>query len=341
MGVQISGILDKNPLEMAELTGKVTAIDAYNTLYQFLSIIRQPDGTPLMDIAGRVTSHLSGLFYRTAKFIEVGLLPVYVFDGKPPAFKNITLEKRERIKSEAEKRLEEALSKGDLEQARKAAQATSRLTKEMVADAKNLLGLMGIPTVQAPSEAEAQAAHMTKRDDAFATASQDYDSLLFGSPKLVRNLAITGRKKLPNKKTYVEVKPELIDLKKTLSSLGITQEKLIVLGVLVGTDFNAGGVKGIGPKKALALVQTKSVDTIFTEIDFSPYDPQMILDFFLHPPVEDNYEIKWEKPDEEGIKKMMVDEHSFSEERVAKVLETVRKKSPHSQKSLGSWLKGS
>lgn len=338
MGVQISGILDKNPLEIAELTGKVIAIDAYNTLYQFLSIIRQPDGTPLMDTAGRVTSHLSGLFYRTAKFIEAGLLPVYVFDGKPPAFKNITLEKRELIKSEAEKRLEEALSKGDIEQARKAAQATARLTKEMVVDAKNLLGLMGVPTVQAPSEAEAQAAYMTTRGS-FATASQDYDSLLFGSSRLVRNLTITGKKKLPNKETYVEVKPELIDLKKNLSSLGITQEKLIVLGILVGTDFNAGGVKGIGPKKALALVQTKSVDTIFTEIDFSPYDPQMILDFFLRPPVEDKYEITWNKPDEEGVKKMMVDGHSFSEERVAKVLETIRKKSPNSQKSLGSWLK--
>lgn len=339
MGVQISDILVRAQLEIGGLAGKVIAIDAYNSLYQFLSIIRQPDGTPLMDAAGRVTSHLSGLFYRTARFIEFGLLPVYVFDGKPPAFKNITLEKRELIKSDAKKRLEEALSKGDLEQARKAAQATSRLTKDMVADAKKLLNLMGVPVVQAPSEAEAQAAHMTKRGDAFATASQDYDSLLFGSPKLVRNLAITGRKKLPGKETYIEVKPELIELNKVLSGLGITQERLVVLGVLVGTDFNPGGVKGIGPKKALQLVQTKSVDAILTEIDFTPYDAQMIMDFFLKPPVEDNYEIKWEKPDGEGMKGMMVGEHSFSEERVAKVLDTMNKKSPHSQKSLGSWLR--
>ncbi len=340
MGVQISDIVERTPLEIEALNGKTTAIDAYNTLYQFLSGIRQPDGTPLMDVAGRVTSHLSGLFYRTSKFIEVGIMPVFVFDGKPPAFKNVTLEKREQIKFEAEKKLEEALANGDMEQARKAAQATSRLTKEMVTEAKDLLGLMGIPVVQAPSEAEAQAAHMTKRGDAFATASQDYDSLLFGSPKLVRNLTITGRKKLPNKEIYIEVKPELIDLKKTLDTLGLTQEKLIMLGIMVGTDFNNGGIKGIGPKKALQIVRTKNVDAILTEIDFSPYDPQMILDFFLNPPIENNYEIKWKKPDEEGIKKMMIDEHSFSEERVTRVIDTISKKSPGSQKKLGSWLKG-
>ncbi|MBI3413659.1 MAG: flap endonuclease-1 [Candidatus Aenigmarchaeota archaeon] len=341
MGVQISGILDKNPVEITDLSGRVIAIDAYNTIYQFLSIIRQPDGTPLMDTAGRVTSHLSGLLYRTSKFIEAGILPVFVFDGKPPAFKNVTLERREQVKSQAEKKLEEALSSGDVEGARKAAQAASRLTKDMVADAKKLLDLMGVPATQAPSEAEAQAAHMTKRGDAYATASQDYDSLLFGSPKLVRNLTVTGKKKLPNKETYVEVKPELIELKKVLAGLGITQEKLVVLGILVGTDFNAGGVRGIGPKKALALVQSKSVDEILTETDFSPYDPQMVLDFFMNPPVEDGYKIEWKKPDEDGIKKMMVDDHSFSEERVGKVLETLRKKSPHTQKSLGSWFKGS
>ncbi|MBI4176830.1 MAG: flap endonuclease-1 [Candidatus Aenigmarchaeota archaeon] len=338
MGVQISDIIEKDPVEMDSLSAKVVAIDAYNTLYQFLSSIRQPDGTPLMDTAGRVTSHLSGLLYRTSRFIEAGMLPVFVFDGKPPAFKNVTLEKRALVKAEAEKKLEEALAKGDMEQARKAAQAASRLTKDMVAEAKNLLNLMGIPVVQAPSEAEAQAAHMTKRGSAFATASQDYDSLLFGSPRLVRNLTITGKKKLPNKETYIEVRPEMVELKRNLGMLGITQEKLIVLGILVGTDFNVGGIKGIGPKKALHIVQTRSVDEIFTEMDFSPYDPQMILNFFTNPPVEDNYEISWKKPDEEGIKKMMVDGHSFSEERVAKVLGTMKKKSPHSQKNLGSWL---
>ncbi len=341
MGVQISDIVKRSYIELDKLVNRAVAIDAYNTLYQFLSSIRQPDGTPLMDSAGRVTSHLSGLFYRTSKFIEAGLMPIFVFDGKPPAFKKITLEKREQIKSEAEKRLERSVEKGDIEEARKAAQASSRLTKDMVAESKKLLELMGVPVVQAPSEAEAQAAHMTKRGDAFTTASQDYDSILFGSPRLVRNLTITGKKKLPNKETYIDVKPEIIELEKNLIALGLTQERLIVLGILVGTDFNPGGIRGIGPKKALQLVQTKSVDEIFTEMDFSPYDPQIALDFFLNPPVDDNYEIKWSKPDGEGIKNMMAGEHSFSEERVEKVLETMGKKSPHSQKNLGSWLKSS
>ncbi len=337
MGVQIAEIVGRTAIEIGDLAGKAIAIDAYNTLYQFLSSIRQPDGTPLMDAAGRVTSHLSGLFYRTTRFIEAGIMPVFVFDGTPPAFKHDTLEKRKMIKEEAAKRFGEALKRGDIEEARKASRASSRLTGEMAEEAKRLLGLLGVPVVQAPSEAEAQAAHIAKKGNAWAAASQDYDSLLFGAPRLARNLTITGRKKLPNKETYVEIKPEVIFLNSALSKLGITQEQLITIGILVGTDFNAG-IRGIGPKKALQLVKSRSANEIFAENDFGSDDPAAVLDFFANPPVTDDYEIKWEKPDEEKIKMMMVDGHSFSEERVAKVLETLGKKSPYGQKNLGSWL---
>ncbi len=338
MGVKISEIVGRNTIKMEDLAGKIIAIDAYNTLYQFLSSIRQPDGTPLMDTAGRVTSHLSGLFYRTTKFMEAGIMPVFVFDGTPPAFKHDTLEKRKTIKEEAAKRFGEAMGRGDIEGARKASQASSRLTGEMAGEAKRLLGLLGVPVVQAPSEAEAQAAHIVKNGGAWAAASQDYDSLLFGAPKLVRNLTVTGRKKLPGKETYVEIKPEIISLNGALDKLGITQEQLITIGILIGTDFNAG-INGIGPKKALQLVKSKGTNEIFLENDFGSDDPAAVLDFFKNPPVTDDYGIKWEKPDEEKIKKIMVDDHSFSEERVAKVLETLGKKSPYGQKNLGSWFR--
>ena len=338
MGVQIAEIVSKKTIELEDLTTRTIAIDAYNSLYQFLSIIRQPDGTPLMDTKGRITSHLSGLFYRTTKLLGIGIMPVHVFDGKPPDFKGETLEQRKQIKIKAEQRLEDAIKHGNIEEARKAAQATSRLTKEMVEESKHLLDLMGLPYIQAPSEAEAQAAYMTKQNDVWATGSQDYDSLMFGSPRLIRNLSITGRRKLPRKQTHIEIKPELMELKDILNELKITQEQLIVLGILVGSDFNMGGVKGIGPKKALQIVQSKSIKDIFNEEDFGSHDPQLVLDFFFNPPIEKNYEIKWGKPDNAGIKKMMVDEFSFSEERVDKVLETLKKSSGHNQKNLGSWF---
>ncbi|MFH0890223.1 MAG: flap endonuclease-1 [Candidatus Aenigmatarchaeota archaeon] len=338
MGVQITEIIERKQLAIADLAGKTIAIDAYNSLYQFLSIIRQPDGTPLMDFAGRITSHLSGLFYRTAKLMEAGIMPVYVFDGIPPEFKRRTIEKRRAIKAEAEKNVAEALERGDIEGARKASTATSRLTKEMAEESKRLLDLMGIPVIQAPSEAEAQASRIVKNGHAWAAGSQDYDALLFGAPKLIRNLTITGRRKLPKKETYIEIKPELIDLKKALGNLGLDQKQLITIGILIGTDFNQG-IKGIGPKKALQLVKSKSMGEIFTENDFGFDDPAAVMDFFMNPPVTDEYEITWRKTDEDGIKKMMVEEHSFSEDRVAKVLETLRKRSQYSQKSLGSWFR--
>jgi len=208
-----------------------------------------------------VTSHLSGLFHRTSKLLEFGIEPVYVFDGKPPIWKKKTQEAREKIREEARKKWAEAVEKG--EEAIKYAQASSRLTGNMIDHAKELLDHMGIPWIQAPSEGEAQAAHMCKQGLVWAAGSQDWDSLLFASPRFVRNLTVSGRKKLPGKQTYVEVNPELIDLEHVKKELGINEEQIILLGILIGTDFNPGGIKGVGPKTALKLVkQHKTLENI-------------------------------------------------------------------------------
>ena len=98
MGVNISDIIVRKKAEISDFKGKWIAVDAYNTLYQFLSIIRQPDGTPLMDSEGRVTSHLTGLLYRISNFLEAGIKPVFVFDGIPPDLKADTLNERRQVK---------------------------------------------------------------------------------------------------------------------------------------------------------------------------------------------------------------------------------------------------
>ncbi len=327
---------------MSSLSGKVLAIDAYNILYQFLATIRQKDGTPLLDAQGNITSHLNGLFYRTINYIESGLKPVYVFDGKPPELKAKELEKRQQIKVEAEKRYREALERGELEEARIYAQQTSRLSTSMVEDAKKLLQFMGIPYVQAPSEGEAQAAYIVQKGDAWASGSQDFDSLLFGSLRLVRNLAVTGKRKLPRKDVYVEVKPELIELNELLSYHGITREQLIIIGILVGTDYNPGGVKGYGAKKALKLVkELRDPEKIFRAVPWEfDVPPEKILELFLKPQVTDNYTITWREPDKEGVKRLLVDEHQFSLERVENALERLEKafKMYFKQSSLESWF---
>ncbi|MEM0361519.1 MAG: flap endonuclease-1 [Sulfolobales archaeon] len=350
MGVDLRELIPDKAVrtinDLRELYGKVIAIDAYNALYQFLTAIRQPDGTPLMDLKGRVTSHLSGLFYRTVNLMEACIKPIYVFDGKPPELKSREIAQRSLIKNEALIKYKDALERGDIETARRYAQISSKLTNEMVEEAKELLSAMGVPWVQAPSEGEAQAAYMTLKNVSWSTASQDYDSILFGSPRLIRNLTISGKRKLPKKDIYVEVKPELIELNTLLSSLAITREQLIDIAILLGTDYNPDGVKGIGPKTALKLIKTygslEKVLKILPEAQF-PVDPLKIREFFLNPPVSNEYKVEWVEPDEKRVKELLVVQHDFSDERVLPALERLRKAFRECIKSkvrgLDAWIK--
>lgn len=340
MGVQISSIVISREVELNELSGKRIAIDAPNMLYQFLSIIRdRMTGEPLRDREGRITSHLSGLFYRTIRIVEAGIRPVFVFDGKAPKFKRSTLERREDVKREAEKKMREALARG--EEALKYAQATAKLTAIMVEDSKKLLDYMGIPWVEAPSEGELQAAYLARKGDVFASASQDYDSLLAGTPRLVRNLSITGRRKLPNKEAWREIKPELIELDRILNGLGINRKQLVIIGILVGTDYNPGGIKGVGPKKALQLVRKeKTLERVLKKVEWN-FDvmAEEIFDFFLNPPVSDEYELKWKEPNEEKLIKFMVDKHDFSLDRVSKGLEKLKSSFREGKQTSLAWFR--
>ncbi|MCZ7401527.1 MAG: flap endonuclease-1 [Candidatus Methanoperedens sp.] len=338
MGVDLGDIFEKKEIEFPDLKGKIIAIDAFNTLYQFLSIIRQRDGTPLKDTHGEVTSHLSGFLYRTTNLIEEGIKPIFVFDGTPPIFKNNTIEERKKIRIEAQEKYEEAKAKGDDEAAFKHAQASSRLKGNMVEDAKLLLGFMGIPVVQAPSEGEAQAAFMAHNKSAYAAGSQDYDALLFGAPYVVRNLAVTGKRKLAGKGIFVEVKPELIELGKGLDALGISQEQLVDIALLVGTDYNEG-IKGIGPKKALKLIKKQGgIEAALRELNSGIENLQEIKDLFLHPDVTTDYEIKWKKADGKAIIKFLCNEHDFSQVRVSKAVERLLEASDEGQKTLDKWF---
>lgn len=327
MGVNLRDLVPKTAVKLEDLGGKSMAIDAYNALYQFLAIIRQPDGTPLKDNAGRVTSHLSGLLYRTSNLVEMGIKPIYVFDGTPPALKEVEIKRRAKVKEEAAVRYERALKEGKMEEARVYAQATSRLKDYMADDSKKLLDWMGIPWVQAPSEGEAQAAHMVKRGHADYCASQDYDSLLFGAPMLIRNVTISGRRRLPSKNVFVEVIPEIVRLDQVLKECGITYEQLVDVGILIGTDFNPDGIEGLGPKTALKLIKEHGTleETLpFVKNAQFPAEPQRIREIFLKPAITDDYKVEWKEPDVEGLVSFIVKERDFSEDRVRKTLERMQ-----------------
>jgi flap endonuclease-1 len=333
MGVALRDIIAeyKVPLAWEALPG-VAAVDAHNALYQFLSIIRQPDGTPLMDEKGRVTSHLSGILFRNANFLEKGIRPVYVFDGPPPEFKQKTIEERRNVRALASERWEEALAKGDTEEAYKQARSSSKVDRDVIETSKKLLSLMGIPCVEAPSEGEAQATYMVMHGDASYVVSQDYDNLLFGAPLLVRNLTISGKRKIHGRS--VTLNPEKVVLAEVLKGLGISREQLVQIAVLIGNDFNPG-VKGIGPKTGLKLVKEGNFEKTMGERE-PDFDPGPVIDFFLNPPVTGDYTLTWGRPDTGRIEEMLCGEYNFSVDRVRKSLEGIAGKA--GQKTLDKWF---
>ncbi len=332
MGANIGDITEPKETSLEALSGKILAVDAYNTLYQFLSIIRQPDGTPLRDSSGRTTSHLSGLIYRTTNLMEKGIKPIFVFDGKPSELKAEILKVRSERRMEARRKWEKAKVFFP-EEAFKYAQASSRIDETIVEDAKTLLTYLGIPCVQAPSEGEAQAAYIARRGDAELVSSQDYDSLLFGAPIMIRNLSVARKKTVP----------EVIELKELEKKHGISREEFVDIAILVGTDFNPG-IKGIGAKKALKLIKKHhSIEKLIAEAEIEKKEGienyELVRTIFLHPDVTETYEIKWGLLDEEKVKEFLCEEYDFSEERVSKALERISTpKTIVSQGRIEQWL---
>jgi flap endonuclease-1 len=326
MGVDLKELFPKEQCAFEDFRDRVIVIDAYNVLHQFLSSIRQRDGTPLKDAQGRITSHLSGLLYRTANLVAAKIRPVYVFDGAPHPLKARTIQQRRERKEQAEREWKEALEKGDLEKAKSKAQQTSRVTNEIIEQSKQLLEALGIPHLQAPSEGEAQASYMVKKGDAYAVGSQDFDCLLFGSPILIRNLTSSEKRKLPNKQAYTTVHPECIHLEHGLQKLDISQEQLVDIAILLGTDFNEG-VKGYGPKKSLQLLQKQgNLETALETILDSEQKPSSdeitaVRRIFLEPTITQDYLLQWSKPDLSAVIHILCDEHQFSRKRIEPILE--------------------
>jgi flap endonuclease-1 len=326
MGVQISEIIPKKEIEFSELKGKTIAIDAYVTLYQFLTTIRQPDGTPLKDKNGNITSHLSGLFYRNINLLQDGIKPVYIFDGIPPELKQEEIKKRKEAKCLAEKKYKEACEKQDAEEMKKYGGRFVKITDEIIEESKELLKALGIPTIQAPAEGESEAATLAKTGKVWAAASQDYDALLYATPYLVRNLTSAKRKKLPSG-LYVDTKPELIEFQQVLNELQINKDQLICLAILVGTDYNPGGIKGLGQKRALEIVQKYEYPVeIFRHIkqkfEFI-FEWQEIFKQFQEYKSSYDEQIEFKEANEDKVKQILL-KHDFSENRIDSGLQKLK-----------------
>lgn len=343
MGLDLKPLLGDSvrPIKLADLTNKVVAIDAFNTIYQFLSIIRGPTGELLTNSKGDVTSHLSGLFYRNINLLVEGIRPLYVFDGQAHELKTHEIQRRSKLKQEAAEKYRLAVEEGREEDAVKYGKRTAILTARMVGESKRLCELLGIPVVQAPADGEAAAAQLTRNGAAYCAASQDYDSILFGAKKLVRNLAISGRRKVPNKSSYVEVEPELIEHDDVLNEVGLSHEQLVDVGILIGTDFNPGGFPGIGPKTALKLVRKygrlEAIEKIKDQLEKVPY--QEIRDIFLKSEQpREAISIAFGQANREKLIDFLCVEMGFSADRVTGTLDKLHKAVESKSQSLEQWF---
>ncbi len=325
MGVNLKDLFERKEIQLSDLSGKIIAVDTFNMLYQFLTSIRTPDGQLLTDHQGHVTSHLIGLLNRCVAFLEQGIKPIFVFDGTPPKLKTQERQRRSLQKEEAEQKYTAAAIAVDIQSMRKFAARTTRLDTQMITDAKQLITLLGIPIVQAPSEGEAQCAHIVRSGKAWAVASQYYDSLLHEATVLIQNLSLSGKRKIKGVLGTVSTTPLLIHLKENLKKLSLSQDQLIALAMLVGTDYNPGGIHGIGPKKALKLVhEKKELSAVFASVHWNEHSSvpwEEIFDVIKHMPVQDVSSFHFGKSHINDLFTFLVHDHGFDEVRTRKTLE--------------------
>jgi len=342
MGLDLKPILTHTNIKLSDLSNKIIAVDAFNTIHQFLATIRGSTGELLANSHGEITSHLSGLFYRNINLLAEGIKLVYVFDGVSSPLKTNEIQRRHQIKEIATEKYEKALVQGKLEEARKYSQATSVLTNSMIEESKRLLSLLGIPTIQAPSEGEATAANLTNTDLVQICASQDYDSILFGARRLVRNITISGKRKVPNRNAYIDVPLEIFHLEDILNQTKLTNEQLVDVGILIGTDYNIGGIPGIGPKTALKLIQKYSklenIDQLQEPLSNVPYEE--IRELFLKPKIANvtSNDIKFEPVDYDKLVEFLCTEKNFSSDRVNSALQKVQNSDKNKNQSLEKWF---
>lgn len=330
MGIQgLTKLLSDNapgcikPQKFDNYFGRKLAVDASMHIYQFLIVVGRVGDQLLTNEAGEVTSHLQGMFTRTARMLEAGIKPAYVFDGKPPQLKRDQLDKRLERREDATDALSKAKDAGDQEAIEKASKRTVKVTKEHNEDCKRLLRLMGVPVVDAPSEAEAQCAAMCKAGLVYGLASEDMDSLTFGAPKLIRHLmAPASQQQQINE----------FDRELALKELNLTEDQFIDLCILCGCDY-CGNIRGIGPVRALQLIQKhKTIENVLENLDSAkyplpePYPYKEAREFFKDPEVlstADLPPLKWSLPDEEGLIAFLVGEKNFSEERVRSTVKKI------------------
>ena len=226
-----------------KLTGKTVAIDASLFMYKMLINMRTSNQSYLTSQNGKIVSHITGIFYKTANYLAVNITPIYVFDGKPPQNKQKVLKHRHDKVASAKSAMDnEDLSE---EQKNNLEKKTIRLTKQHVDDIKQLLDLMGVSYVQANGEAEAYASEMCRQGMVDYVVTEDMDTLAFGCPRMIR----TCLDKSIKRSDIISI----IDLEEVMKGFSMSYQQFVDLCILCGCDY-CSNIPRVGNKGAFNLI---------------------------------------------------------------------------------------
>jgi flap endonuclease-1 len=307
----IRDIVVIDEIDYSDISGIDVAIDASNWMYKYMTTTVEYTNTrDYKTDDGEEVPELLGCFKGIKKFKENNVNAVFVFDGLASDLKQDELDRRREKKEEAEKQAEEA--ENEIEQA-KYDSRTQKLTEGKVERVKKLVELCGYDTVTAPSAAEAQAALMAQRDSAHVL-SNDYDTIIFGSPNTLRNFTSTNRPL------------ENVNFEKTLEHTELTHQELIWAVLLCGTDYN-DGVYGVGPATAQKLVtQYDSFGELLTQEEYTIEHWEEIIDLYENLDVDLSVEYSYptENADLDQLHTFLVDEWDLPEDSLEPTFEFLR-----------------
>ncbi|NHJ19626.1 MAG: hypothetical protein EAX91_01695, partial [Candidatus Lokiarchaeota archaeon] len=328
MGVKLQDIIIRNKVEIAKLAGKVIAVDAPNIIMGLFNFARKnPDESYadlILDRTQRPISHLYGILYRINFYYSKKIFPIFCFDGLDSELKKIKTKDRLNDFRFTQKLYESAYKSGDKQLVRQIAMSKEYLWPNLIQESKLLLGALGVPYLNSPASAESQCAQLVKDKIAHYSNSQDFDSLLFGCPRMVQNLSKSLRRKVQGKWRYEKVIPFSINLKENLKRLEIDQFQLVDMAILIGNDYFPG-VANIGPKHALKFIKKyrnleNTINNEKANYDFSSLTHEIMMKvrkIFLLPDVLSQYEnISWNIPSEQKLYTLLCEEHYLNRERV-------------------------
>lgn len=301
-------VIDEVPI--SEVEPGIVAVDFNNWIYRYLTVlVRYTDDAVYTAADGTDVLNLLGIIKGIPKFFEHGLYPVFVFDGEVLEFKEDEMDRRRARKQAAEAELDEARAAGDLDRIRSLEAQTQHLTSVHLETSRELLDMLDIPFIDAPAEAEAQAAHLAREGTVQYVASEDYDTLLFGAPVTLRDFTGSGN-------------IERMHLEATLERHGISHESLIDIAILCGTDYN-DGVHGIGPKTALEVIQEDaSVEQVLERYDASIPNLDEIRELFRTPAVSTNITVDpYSDPDLATVERYLTEDWGIPFSSIERALE--------------------